>query len=320
VGIFLFLSIPNPSMMTDFKVTILGNGSAVPTGHHNPSSQIVKMADMQLMIDCGEGTQMQMIKYSVKHRNLNHIFISHLHGDHYFGIFGLISTFHLFGRDTPLNLYAPAELKKLIEHQLRISNTTLRFSLNFYPLEEVGSMPLFVYKNFTASIFPLFHRIPTWGIKISMKDEELRIDKGFVESFNPTIEQILKIKKGEDFTSEKGILFKNEEITLPPKPALSYAYCSDTAFNESLIQHLKNANLVYHEATFDNTLEEMANDKQHSTSEQAARLAKLSKVGRLLLGHYSARFEDLSELLAQAQSIFPKTLLSEEGKSYEIGS
>ncbi len=305
--------------MSDFKVTILGNGSAVPTAHQHPSSQIVKMTDMQLMIDCGEGTQMQMIKYGIKHRNLDHIFISHLHGDHYFGIFGLISTFHLFGRDTPLHLYAPSELKDLIGHQLRVSHTTLRFPLIFHPLEETGNKPLLVHKNYRVTTFPLFHRMPTWGIKISMKNEDLRIDKGFVASFNPTIEQILKIKKGEDYKSEKGVLFKNEEITLPPKPALSYVYCSDTAFNESLIQYLENATLLYHEATFDNTMEEMAAEKQHSTSEQAAQIAKQSNVGKLLLGHYSARFEDLSALLTQAQSIFPETLLSEEGKTYEIG-
>lgn len=306
--------------MSDFKVIILGNGSAVPTAQQHPSSQVVKMTDMQLMIDCGEGTQMQMIKYGIKHRNLNHIFISHLHGDHYFGIFGLISTFHLFGRDTALNLYAPADLKDLIVHQLRISYTTLRFPLIFHPLEEVGNKPLLVHKNYRVTTFPLFHRIPTWGIKICKEDQEIRIDKGFVTSFNPTVEQILKIKRGEDFNSEKGVLFMNDEITLPPKPALSYAYCSDTAFQERLIQDLKNTDLVYHEATFDSSMEDMAAEKQHSTAEQAARLAKQANVGKLLLGHYSARFEDLSTLLAQAQSIFPETLLSEEGKTYEIGS
>jgi ribonuclease Z len=307
------------NLMSDFKVTILGNGSAVPTAHQHPSSQIVKMTDMQLMIDCGEGTQMQMIKYGIKHRHLDHIFISHLHGDHYFGIFGLISTFHLYGRDTALNLYAPAELKNLIEHQLRISHTTLRFPLNFYPLEEAGNKLLLVHKNYLVTTFPLFHRMPTWGIKISKEDHELKINKDFVASFGPTIEQILKIKEGEDFKSEKGVIFKNKEITLPPEPELSYVYCSDTAYNASLIRHLENADLLYHEATFDNTMKELAAEKQHSTAEQAAWLAKQSNVGKLLLGHYSARFEDLSTLLAEAQSIFPETMLSEEGKSYEIG-
>jgi ribonuclease Z len=187
-------------------------------------------------------------------------------------------------------------------------------------LEETKNTPLLIYKDYTLTAFPLFHRIPTWGIKICKEDQEIRIDKGFIDSFRPTVEQILKIKRGEDFKSEKGTLFKNEEITLPPKPVLKYVYCSDTAFNESLIVTVKNANLLYHEATFDNTMEEMAIDKQHSTSEQAAWLGKKANVSKLLLGHYSARFEDFSELLAQAKAIFPRTLLSEEGKSYEIES
>lgn len=306
--------------MSDFKVTILGNGSAVPTATQHPSSQVVKLGDVQFMIDCGEGTQMQMIKYGIKHRKLDHIFISHLHGDHYFGLFGLISTFHLFGRNTPLNLYAPSQLKDLLEHQLRISNTKLRFPLNFYPLEEIVNRPLLVYNEFTIQIFPLYHRIPTWGIKIRKEDGELRIDKGFVASFKPTVEQILKIKSGEDFKSDTGVLIKNEEITLPPKPTHTYAYCSDTAFHLNLINHVKNVDLLYHEATFDSRLEDVANEKQHATSQQAAVLAKKAKVGELLLGHYSARFDDLNSLLEEAQSIFPETLLSEEGKTYQIKS
>lgn len=306
--------------MSDFKVTILGNGSAVPTATQHPSSQIVRMADMQLMIDCGEGTQMQMIKYGIKHRNLDHVFISHLHGDHYFGLFGLISTFHLFGRETPLHIYAPADLKELVEHQLRISRTQLRFPLHFIPLEDADDTPLLINNDFTLTAFPLFHRIPTWGIKICKEDRTLRIDKGFVASFNLTVEQIHKIKQGEDFKSEKGILFKNEEIMLPPKPSQMYAYCSDTAFSESLIPIVQNADLLYHEATFDSSMEAMASDKMHATSAQAALLAKKAQVGQLLLGHFSARFDDFSELLTQAQSIFPNTLLSEEGKSYEIGN
>jgi len=306
--------------MSDFKVTILGNGSAVPTATQHPSAQIVKLSNLQLMIDCGEGTQMQMIKYGIKHRNLDHIFISHLHGDHYFGLFGLISTFHLFGRETPLHIYAPADLKDLIEHQLRISRTQLRFPLHFHPLEDADNTPLFIYKDFTLTAFPLFHRIPTWGIKICKEDRALNIDKGFVASFNPTVEQIHKIKQGEDFRSEKGILFKNEEITLPPKPSRVYTYCSDTTFRESLIPIVLNTDLLYHEATFDNSMEEIASEKMHATSAQAALLAKKAQVGQLLLGHFSARYDDFSELLAQAQEIFRNTTLSEEGKSYEIGN
>ena len=305
--------------MSDFKVTILGNGSAVPTASQHPSSQIVMLANEQFMIDCGEATQMQMIKFKIKHRNLDHIFISHLHGDHYFGIFGLISTFHLFGRKKPLNIYAPAELESLIAHQLRISKTNLHFQLNFHRLEDYESSPILIYKDFIVKIFPLYHRMPTWGVRISREDKELRIDKNFILKYNPKVEQIHAIKLGGDYISESGKVIKNKEITLSSKPIKTYVYCSDTAYNEKLINEVKKADLLYHEATFDNLMEELAKEKFHSTSAHAATLAKEAGVDQLLLGHYSARFEDLTELLMQAQVIFPKTELSEEGKSYTIG-
>jgi len=305
--------------MSDFKVTILGNGSAVPTSSQHPSSQIMMLSNEQFMIDCGEATQIQMIKYKIKHRNLNHIFISHLHGDHYFGIFGLISTFHLFGRRKPLNIYAPAELESLIVHQLRISKTNLHFQLNFHRLEDYENAPILIYKDFFVKIFPLYHRMPTWGVRISKEDKELRIDKGFILKYNPKVEQIHAIKQGGDYISESGKVIKNKKITLSSKPIKTYVYCSDTAYNEKLINEVKKADLLYHEATFDNSMEELAKDKFHSTSAHAATLAKEAGVNQLLLGHYSARFEDLTELLMQAQVIFPKTELSEEGKSYTIG-
>lgn len=318
MGIFYFWTNQSCQLMSDFKVTILGNGSAVPTASQHPSSQIVMLANEQFMIDCGEATQMQMIKYKIKHRNLNNIFISHLHGDHYFGIFGLISTFHLFGRKESLNIYAPAELESLIAHQLRISKTNLHFKLNFHCLEDYENSPILIYNDFTVKTFPLYHRIPTWGVKIVKEDKELRIDKNFILKYNPSFEQIHSIKRGDDYIRETGEVVKNKEITLPIKPIKTYVYCSDTAYNEELINVVKNADLLYHEATFDNSMEGLAKDKYHSTSAHAATLAKESGVGQLLLGHYSARFEDLSELLMQAQVIFPKTALSEEGKSYTI--
>jgi ribonuclease Z len=271
------------------------------------------------MIDCGEGTQMQMIKYDIKHRNLDHIFVSHLHGDHYFGIFGLISTFHLFGRRNPLNIYAPSNLQGLIEHQLRVSKTNLKFTIKFYPLEEADDNPILVYNEYQVKVFPLYHRMPTWGVKIKKVPDELNVDKEFITKYNPDIDQILRIKKGEDFYSEKDGLLRNKDITLPPKPVLSYAYCSDTAYNENLIPILNNVDLLYHEATFDSSLEDVARDKMHATSAQAALLARKSNVGTLLLGHYSARFKELENLLTEAKQVFPNSHLSEEGKSYFIG-
>lgn len=304
--------------MSDFYITILGNGSAVPTSHQHPSAQIAKLTGLQFMIDCGEGTQMQMIKYGIKHRNLDHIFISHLHGDHYFGIFGLISTFHLFGRKSPLNIYAPSDLKELIEHQLRISKTNLKFPINFLPLENAGSDPILIYKDYEVTVFPLYHRIPTWGIKIKKESTERNVDKGFIAKYNPGIDQILRIKKGEDFYTKEGELMRNEDITLSPKSESTYAYCSDTAYQKKLIPILRNVSLLYHEATFDSSMEDIAKEKLHATSAQAALLAKESNVSSLLLGHYSARFEDLDNLLKEARQVFSKTMLSEEGRSYEI--
>ena len=305
--------------MTEFKVTILGNGSAVPTATQHPTSQIVLMDNEKLMIDCGEGAQMQMIKYQIKHRHLNRIFISHLHGDHYFGLFGLISTFHLFGRERPLELFAPAELEALLEHQLRISNTRLRFPLNFYPLEDYKNMPLITFNGFEVKTFPLYHRMPAWGLRITHSDRELKIDKEFIARHHPSVEQILKIKQGADFITKTGERLANKRITLPPKPERAYVYCSDTAYNENLIEAAKDADLLYHEATFDSSLKEEALARYHSTSVDAATIARKANVKKLLLGHFSARFEDLSELLEQARSVFPNTLLSREGETYQVG-
>jgi ribonuclease Z len=305
--------------MTEFKVTILGNGSAVPTATQHPSSQIVLMDNEKLMIDCGEGAQMQMIKYQIKHRRLNRIFISHLHGDHYFGLFGLISTFHLFGRERPLELFAPAGLKSLLEHQLKISNTQLRFPLIFHTLEEYKDAALFRYNDFEARIFPLYHRMPAWGLKITYRDQELKINKEFISRYHPSVAQILQIKQGADFVTKTGEKLGNESITLPPKPEKTYVYCSDTAYNQKLIEAARDADLLYHEATFDSSMKEEAIAKYHSTSVEAATVARKANVKRLLLGHFSARFEDLSGLLEQARSVFPDTLLSREGETYQVG-
>ncbi|RLD47869.1 MAG: ribonuclease Z [Bacteroidetes bacterium] len=304
--------------MTGFNVTILGNGSAVPTATQHPSSQIVRLSEEQFMIDCGEGAQMQMIKYKIKHRKLNHLFVSHLHGDHYFGLFGLVATFHLFGREESLNIYAPSDLQKLLEHQLRVSKTDLRFNLNFHPLEDYKSTPLFVSGDYEVTIFPLYHRMPTWGVKIRKQDNELRVDKDFVAQYSPSIDQIISIKKGADYMTESGKVLKNKEITLPVRSDKIYVYCSDTVFNEHVIEHAKGADLLYHEATFDSSMQNAAKDKYHSTSVDAATVAKKAGVGKLLLGHYSARFDDLTELLLQARAVFPNTLLSEEGQTYSI--
>jgi len=304
--------------MSDFKVTVLGNGSAVPTSWHNPSGQVVFYTGKQFLVDCGEGTQMQMIRYKVKRKNLDHIFISHLHGDHYYGLIGLLNTFHLMRREKPLNIFAPADLKKVIDLQLKVSNTTLYYPLNFYPLEDYSTENLYNDGRLTVRAFDLLHSIPVWGFLFKEDNKANRIDKSFVKKYKPSVEDILKILNGENYTTPDGIILKQEEITLPPSPPRSFAYCSDTAYQKSTVDAVKGVDLLYHESTFDKSANDLALKTLHSTATDAAHVAKEAEVKKLLLGHYSARFNDLDDLLAEAREVFKGTDLSKEGETYRI--
>ncbi|HEY9113239.1 MAG TPA: ribonuclease Z [Bacteroidales bacterium] len=305
--------------MVDFKVLILGNGSAVPTRWHNPTSQIVFYGRSKFLIDCAEGAQMQMIRYKVSGSTIDHIFISHLHGDHFFGLIGLISSSHLAGRQKDLFIYAPDGLEGLINHHLELTNTTLRFPLHFVPHEKNKKGPLYEDKNLTVNLIPLKHSVPSWGFVFKEKKRNRRISKEFVEDKKPSVELIQKIKQGEDFVGKDGEVIRNKEITLPPFPPRSYAYCSDTAYDESIIPFIKNVNLLYHESTFDSSMHELAESVLHSTSEQAATIAKKANAGKLLLGHYSGRFKQLYTLEDEARKVFPNSVLSREGERYDIG-
>lgn len=304
--------------MSDLKLKILGNGSAVPTLNAKPSSQMLIYRGRQFLIDCGEGTQMQMIKYGVKSRRLNDILISHLHGDHFFGLFGMLSTFHLFGRDKDLNLFAPSPLKLLLEKVFETSDTRLRYKINFFPLEDFVSSPIIETSTFSISGFKLIHSVPTRGFVFREKELPLKIDKSFVKSKGLNVEQINNIKSGNDFIDMDGKLYTNEDITIKSRSPLSYAYCSDTAYSEEIIEHIKGVKLLYHEATFDNTMLDMAGTKKHSTASQAAQIAKLAEVEKLILGHFSARFKTFELLLNEARNIFPNSQISVEGDTYNI--
>jgi len=270
------------------------------------------------MIDCGEGTQMQMIKYGIKSRRLDDIFISHLHGDHFFGLFGMLSTFHLFGRDKDLNLYSPQALKPLIESVFETAATRLNFKLNFFPLEDYKSTPLIETKSFIINCFDLDHSVPAWGFVFREKKGDLRIDKEFVKNRGLTVDQINSIKAGNDFIDEEGKAYKSKDITLNPRPPASYAFCSDTAYNESIAESIYKVNLLYHEASFDESMLELAGSKKHSTATQAAKIAKIAKVDKLLLGHFSARFKNYDLLLNEARQVFPNSHVSVEGDPYII--
>ncbi len=302
--------------MTDFQVTILGNGSAVPTAFQNPTAQLLRYNQHKFLIDCGEGTQMQMIKYQVSHKNLSHIFISHLHGDHYFGLVGLISTFHLFGRELPLHIYGPGPLEHIIKMQLQASDTQLKFSLLFHVLQ--GTETLFEDKYLEISCFPLYHHTPTWGFLFKEKEKERNLRKDFVARYTPGVEQMHRIKQGDDFILSDGKILKNADITLNPPIPKSYAYCSDTAYDERLIPFVRSVDLLYHEATFDDSMAEKAAEKFHSTARQAAQLAAKAGVKQLLLGHFSARFSEPSHLLDEAREVFENSLLSRQGETYEL--
>ncbi len=301
-----------------FAVTILGNGSAVPTANRNLSAQMVQYGTNRFLVDCGEGTQLQMIRFHIKQTNLNNIFISHLHGEHFYGLFGLISTMHLYGRVKPLNIFAPMALKSLIEHVLLVSNTTLRFELIFFSLEDFSQSPLYETDQFRINAFPVVHRIPTWGFRFEEKSEKRKIDKMFIAQYQPDIETIKAIKAGNGFTTPDGEILSNDQITTAPAAARSYAFCADTAYDETFIEHLARTDLMYHEATFDNSMEKMAAEKYHATAQQAATLAKKAQVKKLLLGHFSARHTNLNILLDEAKAVFDQTEISEEGIRYLI--
>ena len=304
--------------MVPFTVTVLGNGSAVPTSFQNPTAQLVTHGGKRFLVDCGEGTQMRMIDFKTGHRHIDHIFISHLHGDHFFGLIGLVNTLHLYGRKQPLDIYAPEALKKVIDIQLEASKSNLSYPFRFHFLGQNFETPLYENRNLEIFHFPLKHRIETYGFIFKEKMGERKLKRSFVTEFNPSIEQMHGVKSGLDYETEDGRHIPNHDITNAPNPPRSYAYCSDTAYSEKIVPFIKNVNLLYHEATFDNEQEQKAIEKFHSTAAQAALIAKKANVGTLMLGHYSARFRNRDHLLSEAKAVFPNTILSEEGETYEV--
>ncbi len=305
------------SIMTDFQVTILGNGSAVPTVLRNPSAQMLQSGNRRFLIDCSEGTQLQMIKYRVSRKNFSHIFISHLHGDHYFGLIGLISTLHLSGREQPLHIYGPKSLEEIVHLQLKYSDTRLKYPLLFHVLRD--NEMIYEDKLLEIRCFPLSHQIPTWGFVFREREKERNLRKGFVARYAPGVEQMHRIKQGGDFVLPDGMIIKNKEITTASPLPRSYAYCSDTAYDQKIIPFIRSVDMLYHEATFDDAMAVVATEKFHSTARHAAQIAAEAGVGKLLLGHFSARYSDVSHLLKEAREVFENTLLSEQGETYDVG-
>lgn len=302
-----------------FTVTILGSSSATPTSYRNPSSLLVNMNHKYFLVDCGEGTQMQLRRYKIKIQKIRHIFISHLHGDHFFGLIGLMSTFHLLGREEELHIYANPELQMVIDMQLKISATSLDYPVIYHPTSPEKSEVIYEDDRNVVKTFPLIHTVPTTGFLFYEKHRMKKIKKEFLQKEDVPIEMILKIKEGADYVTVDGKLFKNESITISPPPPRSFAYCSDTAYNEGMIEYIRNSNLIYHEATFMEDMKAVAATKQHSTAAQAAEIAKLANVDKLVIGHFSARYKELDKLYAEARDIFPETQLAGDGEIFKVG-
>ncbi len=301
-----------------FRVQILGSGSATPRLHRNPSAHYVNVLERHILIDCAEGTQMQMQKYKVRPQRIQHILISHLHGDHYLGLIGLLSSMHLNGRKKPVHLYAPAALKEIVNLQLHHSKTTLGFELVFHSLESTTSEKIFEDKLIEIWTIPLEHRIYCNGFLIKEKEKARKISKEAIKAFDIPIAMMHKLAKGEDWKREDGTVITNEELTLDPQPPRSFAYCSDTRYTENIIEIIKGVDLLYHEATFLSNMESRAKKTFHTTSEQAARIAALSLAKKLLIGHFSARYMEVDAFEEEAKQYFEDVTAVNDGDIYNI--
>lgn len=302
------------------KVTILGSSSALPTSGRYPSAHVLAAHERLFLIDCGEGTQMQLRKTKLRFSKINHIFITHLHGDHVFGLYGLLSTFSLMDRKSPLHLYAPEKYEALLKSHLSDFDINLSFDIDFIPLSGKDHVQILDDKYLTVTAFPLKHRIPAFGFLFREKISERNIIRESIEKYRIPTVRIRAIKKGEDFMTEDGTLIKNKELTLPPPEPLSYAYCSDTKYFKRLASFVKGVTLLYHEATFDKTKSELATMTGHSTTIDAANTAAAANAGALIIGHFSARYKDINPLVDEARTIFTETYPAIDGKTYEVGN
>lgn len=298
------------------KLNILGCYAATPRSFTNPTSQVLEMKNELFLIDCGEGTQVQLRRNKIKFSKIKHIFISHLHGDHCYGLVGLISTFRLLNRENELHVYGPKGIKEIITLQLKLSNSWTNYPLYFHELESKEPQVIYEDEKLSVETIPLIHRIYTNGFLFKEKpgDRKLLIDKAV--SYNIDVSLFKSIKKGKDVTSESGELIPNHLVTADPEPTKSYAYCSDTAFNQKMIPQITGATVLYHESTFLEDKAQLAFPTKHSTAKEAAQIAKEAGVKQLILGHYSTRYANINLFREEATTIFPEVDLADDGKVF----
>ncbi len=297
-------------------LTILGNNSAIPAHGRNPTAQVLQTNDENYLIDCGEGTQNQLTKYKIKKSKINKIFISHLHGDHYFGLIGLLTSMGLLGRTNDLHIYAPAILEQIIQLHLDAANTSLPYQLYFHSLSEEGEISN--DKKITVSAFRVNHRIDCFGFLFTEKKKPRRILAEKVKMYEIPEAFYGELQKGNDYVTKKGTIIANEDVTeAAPKPR-SYAYCADTIYDESICEKIKNADLVYHETTYLKDLEERAASRFHCTTTQAGNIAKIAGAKKLLIGHFSSQYEALDNFLSETKEIFDNTEIAYEGACFKV--
>lgn len=297
-------------------LTILGNNSAIPAFGRHPTAQILQTDNDSFLIDCGEGTQTQLTKYKIRRSKITAIFISHLHGDHYFGLIGLITSMSLLGRTQPLNIYGPTALEQIINLQLSVANTTLSFPLYFYSLTE--EKVIFDNNKITIECFRVQHRIECWGFLFNEKKKPRKVDADRARSYEIPEAYFGKLQQGEDYVTKKGTIIPNAEVTVAATKAKRYAYCADTIFDKDLVPKIKEVDVLYHEATYLKDLEERAASRYHSTTHQAATIAKLGDVKKLIIGHFSSKYETVDDFLKEAKEVFENTELGLEGICYRI--
>lgn len=300
------------------KLTILGCYSATPRTDTNPTSQVLEIRNHLFLIDCGEGTQVELRRNKIKFSRIKHIFISHLHGDHYFGLVGLISTFRLLTRETELHVYAPKGLKEVITLQMKLADSWTNYPLIFHELTSESSQLIFEDDQVEVHTIPLDHRVYTNGFLFKEKVGERKLDMNAILNDNIDVSYYRKLKQGFDVVNEDGKLVSNADVTKPSAPPKSYAFCSDTAYSEAIIPIIKEVDVLYHESTFLEKNEKLALPTKHSTAKQAATIAQKANAKTLILGHFSTRYNDLNAFKQEAETVFKDVRLAKDGKTFEF--
>lgn len=300
------------------KLTILGSYSATPHVDKSPTSQLLEIRGHRFLIDCGEGTQVRLRQHKIKFSQIKHIFISHLHGDHFYGLPGLISTFRLLGREAPLHIYGPKGIKEAILLLLKLADSWTNYPLHFHELDAKESVMLYSDDQVEVHTLPLRHRIYTNGFLFKELPGPRKINKSAVDQYQIDISQYHNLKQGQDVVDNQGQKISNLKLTLDPTPPRSYAFCSDTAYFPELATAVQGVDVMYHESTFLDDREDLAEKTFHSTAKQAAKIAKQAGVGQLLLGHFSSRYKSLDPFLEEAKTIFEKVQLASDGMVYDF--